>query len=94
MSVTEVRPDRDRARRVLKSALLGIRRMREVQGDDLAGYALVHWDARGECGSTLLAGGMVGEALVPSYVGAALNRHVAVLIAERTGSTTLPGDDA
>lgn len=94
MSVVEIRPGRDQSREVAASVIRAARRLREVHGDNLAGYALVHWDARGECGSVVRAGGMVGEALIPSYVGAALNRHVAVLIAERTTSTDLPGDGA
>lgn len=52
-------------------------------GDDIAGFALVAWDRRGECRSALWTEeGPVGLALAPSYVGDALNRHVAVHLSQ------------
>ena len=52
-------------------------------GDEIAGFAIVVWDARGDMKSAYdAARGPIGPALVPTLVSDALNRHVAVKLAE------------
>jgi hypothetical protein len=49
---------------------------------DVAGFALVVWDSRGEMKSAYNAAqGPIGPPLVPTLVADALNRHVAVMLA-------------
>lgn len=49
---------------------------------DVAGFALVVWDSRGEMKSAYNAAqGPIGPALVPTLAADALNRHVAVMLA-------------
>ncbi len=58
-----------------------------------AGFALVTWDERGECRTSYYADtGPISAHLMPSYVADALNRHVAVDIAQRTASNLVTGE--
>ena len=51
-------------------------------GDDIAGFAVVVWDRRGDLRSAYdTTRGPIGPALVPTLVADALNRHVAVMLA-------------
>ena len=55
----------------------------EQVGDQIAGFAIVVWDERGDMRSAYDATrGPIGPALVPTLVSDALNRHVAVKMAE------------
>lgn len=55
----------------------------ETVGDDISGYALVVWDKIGDLHSAYRADkGPIGPALVPTLVGDALNRHLAVMLAK------------
>lgn len=55
----------------------------DLHGDDIAGYALIVWDRRGGCRTALWTHeGPVSMALAPTYVGDALNRHVAVMLSQ------------
>lgn len=52
-------------------------------GDNISGFALVVWDTKGDLRSAYDATrGPIGPALVPTLVSDALNRHVAVKLAE------------
>jgi hypothetical protein len=52
-------------------------------GDDIAGFAIVVWDGKGDMRTAYDATrGIIGPALVPTLVSDALNRHVAVKLAE------------
>jgi hypothetical protein len=52
-------------------------------GDDISGFAIVVWDKQGDLRSAYDATrGPIGPALVPTLVSDALNRHVAVKLAE------------
>jgi hypothetical protein len=52
-------------------------------GDDISGFAIVVWDKQGDLRSAYDATrGPIGPALVPTLVLDALNRHVAVKLAE------------
>lgn len=56
----------------------------DQMGDDIAGFALVVWDQRGDMRTAYDAErGPISFALVPTLVSDALNRHVAVKIAEQ-----------
>jgi hypothetical protein len=55
----------------------------DQMGDDIAGFAIVVWDQRGEMRTSYnTTRGPIGPALVPTLVSDALNRHVAVKLAE------------
>lgn len=57
------------------------RKALDEAGDDLAGYALVTWTRDGDIHSAYDARiGPIRDALVPTLVGDALNRHIAVNI--------------
>jgi hypothetical protein len=52
-------------------------------GDEISGFAVVVWDKQGDLRSAYDATrGPIGPALVPTLVSDALNRHVAVKLAE------------
>lgn len=54
----------------------------EEAGDDLAGYALVTWTRSGDMHSAYDARhGPIRDALVPTLVADAMNRHLAVVVA-------------
>lgn len=60
-------------------------------GDEIAGFAIVVWDQNGEMRTSYnTARGPIGPALVPTLVSDALNRHVAVKLAEER----LAGNDS
>jgi len=55
----------------------------DQMGNDIAGFAIVVWDQNGEMRTSYnTARGPIGPALVPTLVSDALNRHVAVKLAE------------
>ena len=52
-------------------------------GDEVVGFALVVWDQHGDMRTAYdAARGPIGPALVPTLASDALNRHVAVKLAE------------
>lgn len=56
---------------------------------EIAGFAVVVWDKQGNLQSAYdAARGPIGPALVPTLVSDALNRHVAVKLAEERLATT------
>jgi hypothetical protein len=55
----------------------------QQMGDEIAGFAVVVWDQNGDMRTSYSAArGPIGPALVPTLVSDALNRHVAVKLAE------------
>lgn len=55
----------------------------DQMGDNIAGFAIVVWDCQGDMRTAYDATrGLIGPALVPTLVSDALNRHVAVKLAE------------
>ena len=70
----------------MRAALFGrCRAACEQVGDGFAGFALVVWDERGDMRTAYDATrGPIGPALVPTLVSDALNRHVAVKLAEQS----------
>jgi hypothetical protein len=70
--------------RLMRQELFGrCRAAADQMGDDIAGFALVVWDQNGEIRTSYnTARGPIGPALVPTLVSDALNRHVAVKLAE------------
>lgn len=65
-------------------------------GEDLAGFALVVWTQDGEMRSSYeTSAGPVRPPLVPTLVADALNRHVAIVLAEqRLTGEWKDGDEA
>lgn len=62
-------------------------------GKEIAGFALVVWDEKGSCSSSLCTEtGPISAALAPVYVQDAINRHVSLLMVER-GTRTRSIDD-
>lgn len=82
MSVHEIDPKAENARLVRVALGRSIKMHLAEMGDGLAGFAIVSWDNRGECTSSYLADGPIGRCLVPAFVHDALNRQVAVGIAQ------------
>jgi hypothetical protein len=69
------------------------RRASEQHGDYLSGFALVTWDRSGQMESAYMAGhGPHGWASIPGQVRDALNRHMAVELAQHSTPIWL-GDD-
>lgn len=90
MGISEIDPAAVRARKVRKILGRCVRSSLESNGDDLAGFSLVSWDMRGNANSSYFSDiGPVGESLVPSFTKDALNRHIAVVLVERTSSTRI-----
>lgn len=55
----------------------------DQMGDDISGFAVVVWDRKGDKRTAYnTTRGPIDPALVPSLVSDALNRHVAVKLAE------------
>lgn len=55
----------------------------DQMGDDMVGFAIVVWDKNGGMWTSYNAArGPIGPSLVPTLVSDALNRHVAVKLAE------------
>ncbi len=75
---------REKGAREMRQALFQrCRAAAEQVGDQIAGFAIVVWDERGDMRSAYDATrGPIGPALVPTLVSDALNRHVAVKMAE------------
>lgn len=87
-----IAPAKDRARDVRRSLGRALRACFRDHGDNLAGFAIVTWDMRGEVASALRSDvGPIGRSMVPMFAHDALNRHVAVLISEGPGSVPIDG---
>jgi hypothetical protein len=69
--------------REIRASLFGrCRAAIDQMGDDIAGFAVVVWDRRGDLRSSYdTTHGPIGPALVPTLAADALNRHVAVMLA-------------
>jgi hypothetical protein len=70
--------------RSMRQELFGrCRAAADQMGDGISGFAIVVWDQNGEMRTSYNAArGPIGPALVPTLVSDALNRHVAVKLAE------------
>lgn len=91
--VVEVDLAGDRAQNLRRILGRTVRNHIETQGDDLSGFALVTWDARGNTAVGYYTDtGPVGDSLMPAFVHDALNRAVAVVTAEETQSSRVDGD--
>lgn len=74
---------KEEAKRLRENLFLRCRQAIDQMGDDIAGFALVVWDERGDLRTAYNAeNGPISFALVPTLVSDALNRHVAVKITE------------
>lgn len=85
MTVHKINPGAARARKVGQVLLRTVLSNLENQGEQLAGFALVTWDARGEAQTSFqTAAGPIGRTMVAAYVGNALVQHVAASLAQET----------
>lgn len=83
MSVEAVDPGRDRATRIRRILGRVLRDHLEGHGPDIAGFALVSWDMRGNARTGFMTEvGPVGDSLMPCFVKDALQRHLAVKLAQ------------
>jgi len=74
---------RDNGRELRQVLFQRCRAAADQMGDEIAGFAVVVWDRRGDVRSSYEAAqGPIGPALVPTLVSDALNRHIAVVLAE------------
>jgi hypothetical protein len=74
---------RDEGRDMRQALFQRCRAVIDQMGDDIAGFAIAAWDNRGDMRTAYDATrGVIGPALVPTLVSDALNRHVAVKLAE------------
>lgn len=90
--IHEIDPGADRAQRVRRIIGRVLKKHFADHGSEIAGFALVSWDMRGEATSGYFTEvGPVGESLMPSFVKDALQRHLAVVLVERTGSDRISG---
>jgi hypothetical protein len=85
VALEEVRNEQRRyaGKDMRKSLFERCRAAADQLGDEISGFALVVWDNQGDLRSAYDATrGPIGPALVPTLVSDALNRHVAVKLAE------------
>lgn len=69
------------ARQVRRALFAAARRAIDEMDDDIAGFAMVVWDREGGLRSNYdTSYGPIRAALVPTLVGDALNRHLAVML--------------
>lgn len=95
MTVHEVRPDKKLLRRRRRILYRVVAEHLGRMGDDLAGFSLVTWDHRGEPNTGFLAGGPIGRGFIPAFTSDALNRHIAVSLAQESATDRIEdGDDS
>jgi hypothetical protein len=83
----------DRAKKVRRILGRCVKSAIDAHGGDIAGFALVSWDMRGNARSAILDNvGPVAMALVPTYVHDALNRHVAIELARSSAPEEVTGE--
>jgi hypothetical protein len=91
--LVEIDPGADRAQRVRRIIGRSLQNHLREHGDEIAGFAFVTWDMRGEATSGYMTEvGPIGESLMPAFVKDALQRHLAVVLVERTQSMPITGD--
>ena len=79
MSVTQIRPGADRAKRVRGHLIAAVRGSLRDYRHDMAGFVLVLWDGRGQCYSAMdTLDGPIGNEMAPSFARDVLSRHVAI----------------
>ena len=70
---------RDEVRQVRARLFVQCRQILDELGEDVSGFAIVVWDRSGELRSAYDTGhGPLRPAIIPTLVGDALNRHVAL----------------
>lgn len=81
--IREIAPKRDKAAKVAKMLRRAVASQILSQGEDIAGFALVTWDHRGDTDSSYLtSSGPVSRSFMPILVKDALDRHVTIRTAE------------
>lgn len=80
----EIKPDATRAAETLRSLRTSIRHATAYHGRGLAGYALVSWGMDGHVQTAMMCnGGVIGDGLVATLAGNALNVHMASVVAHK-----------
>ena len=70
------------------------RSVRSALSGEIAGFALVTWDARGDAHTSYCVdSGPVGHRLMPAFVHDALQQHVAVTLSQEARTTSTTGDE-
>ena len=83
MTVKKIDPSGDRAGSILEQLSDRVTEAADEHGVGLAGFALVTWDMSGDVRSAFEANyGPVRPGLMPAVVHDALNRHLAVALAQ------------
>lgn len=94
--IVKLQNDKERRSRQVAKILRGTVRT-VIAGDvpaDLAGFALVAWNGRGEAVSAHYTDtGPVSSGLMPAYVHDALNRMIALELAQSTSVHDVTGDE-
>lgn len=91
--IEEFRPDKKRIARLRRILGRAVRDALQDQKDDLAGFALVTWDNRGNGTSAFYAdSGPIGESLVALYVHEQLVKHAAYLLVKNGSSHRETGE--
>lgn len=75
--VVEIKPSADRAEEVMAELRQTIDIMADILDHDMAGFAIVAWDMRGEPATHICAThGMVSPTLVPAFAHDTFNRYL------------------
>lgn len=86
-TLIEINPRRERQGRLRR--ILG-RSVRSALSGEVAGFALVTWDSRGDAHTSYCTdSGPVGHRLMPAFVHDALNQHVSVTLAQEQRTTRI-----
>lgn len=85
----DIHPRADRQKHLRR---LLVRSVRSALTGEVAGYALVTWNARGDAHTSYCTdSGPVGQRLMPAFVHDVLGQHVAVSLSEETRINWLDG---
>jgi hypothetical protein len=93
MTIHAISPKSERTRSVRKILIRCLRHQLQGHGGNLAGFALVTWDMCANAETAFLTGGHVSRSLVPAFTSDALNRHIAVELAQDRQTMIIPPDD-
>jgi hypothetical protein len=92
MTIHEINPSKERADIIVRELNNSVRRAIEVLGTDISGYAVVVWDRRGECHSSVCdEDGPIGPNMIPMYVHDALLRHDTLVMAKTAEIVPIDG---
>ena len=92
--IREVDPGAERAKLVRRTMGRAVRSVIDDHGDNIASFAIVAWDMRGNAHTSLGPDiGPIGEGLIPAYCWDVLNRHVTANLARDREPVLIPGEE-